>query len=274
MSLGPRLNAVVALVAIVTGLSLADRLAVVRAVEAGCPGDTEPDPAVIMCDDFEDGKALSHWSIGSIRNTWASPEFILCGNGSGFKDRCAAWSNHLLFDGSWGYWGYDARRSFPAHNEFYVRWYQYISDPYTWGTLEDKSVMLHDPTNSITAYVATSRNHQPVVPNSGPGMPFVANYQDVDWAEAGGQYTNVNRFQNQGNDITLQPGRWYLFEWYVRLNTPGVADGVTKLWIDDATAPTVQQTLRLHHTDMSEPCASARAKAPALRRSRTVCIDT
>ncbi|HEY6359511.1 MAG TPA: Ig-like domain-containing protein [Vicinamibacterales bacterium] len=239
------------MIAIVAGTSLAGRgRAVVSAVEAGCPGDAEPDAAVIMCEDFEDGTVLSRWLIGSIRNTWAVPEFLLCGNGSGFQDRCAAWSNHLVFDGSWGFWGYDARSSFPAHDEFYVRWYQYISDPYTWGALEDKSVMLHDPTNSITAYVATSRNHQPVVPNSGPGVPFVANYQDFDWLETGGQYTSVNRFQNQGNDITLQPGKWYLFEWYVRLNTPGIADGVTKLWIDDATGPIASQTLRLHYTDM------------------------
>ena len=238
-------------IAIVAGLGvLKEELATVWAADAGCPDITEPDAAVMMCDDFEDAAVLSRWSIGSVHNTWASPEFVLCGNGSGFHDRCAAWSHHLVFDDAWGYGGFDGRRSFPPRNEFYVRWYQYVSDGYTWGTLEDSSVMLHDPADSIKAYVATSRDDQPGVPNSGPGMPFVANYQDPDWPETDGQYTRINRYQNLGNDITLEPGKWYLFEWYVRLNTPGDADGETKLWIDDATDPILGQTLRLHYADM------------------------
>ncbi len=57
-------------------------------------------------------------------------------------------------------------------------------------------------------------------------------------------------YQNQNNDLTLQPGKWYLFEWYVKVNTPGIANGVTKLWVDDATAPITQQTLRLYYTDV------------------------
>ena len=139
---------------------------------------------------------------------------------------------------------------FTPQSEFYVRWYQYVSDPYTWGTLEDKTVILHDRANTISAYVATSRNHLPAVRETGPGVPFLSSYQDLDWSETGGQYTKVNRFQNQARNITLQPGRWYLFEWYIKLNTPGVSDGITKLWIDDASAPIGTQTLRLHYTDM------------------------
>lgn len=223
---------------------------IARAAELGCLGSDLSNTDVLMCDDFEDGTFLEQWVIGSTRNRWPSSQFVLCGDGFGFEDRCAAWSHHLAFDGSWGFWGFDALKTFPPHPEFYVRWYQYISDPYTWGTLEDKSVILQDSTRTLTAYVGTSRNHLPVEPHSGPGVPFVANYQDVDWPETGGQHTKVNRFQNQGNDIMLQPGRWYLFEWYIRLNTPGMSDGVTKLWIDDATEPIATQTLRIHHTDM------------------------
>jgi hypothetical protein len=60
----------------------------------------------------------------------------------------------------------------------------------------------------------------------------------------------VNRFQNQGRNITLQPGKWYLFEWHVRINSPGKADGETRLWIDDATTRIDEQTLRLELTDV------------------------
>jgi hypothetical protein len=110
--------------------------------------------------------------------------------------------------------------------------------------------MLHDRLETIVAYVGTSRNHLPVEQASGPGVPFVANYQDVDWRETGNRYTRVNRFQNQRNTFTLQPGRWYLFEWYVKMNTPGQSNGVTMLWIDDASQPVGTQTLRMEYRDM------------------------
>jgi hypothetical protein len=219
--------------------------------ESFCPEGGQPNPDVVLCDDFEDGHFERRWDIGGHQGTWRTSEFVLCTDDRfGFNDRCAAWSNRLVFDRQWGFYGYDGRRAFPPQSEFYVRWYQYISKPYVWGTLEDKSVMLHDAANTITAYVATSRTQLPSVPDSGPGRPFVANYQDVDLPETGGQFTKVNRFQNQGRSLTLEPGKWYLFEWHVKLNTPGVGDGVSELWIDDASAPIEQQTLRLKFADM------------------------
>jgi hypothetical protein len=208
------------------------------------------DPALLMCDDFADSASLEQWDIGSHSRRWSPQDFVRCEPGFGYGDDCAAWSNRLIFDRSWGFWGYDARRVFLPRSELYVRWYQYIPDPYEWGTLEDKSVLLHDPANTITTLVGTNRNHLPSEPNSGPGLPFIANYQDLDWSEMAGDSTRVNRFQNQDRNIALQPGRWYLFEWYVRLNTPGESNGITKLWIDDATEPIAAQTLRLHYEDM------------------------
>lgn len=207
-------------------------------------------PDFVMCDDFEKPDFESRWDIGGHQGMFPISEFVQCGEGIGFGDRCAAWSNKLSFDRDWGFYGHDARASFPAQPEFYVRWYQYISNPFVWGSLEDKSVMLHDETNAITAYVATNRNHRPVERDSGPGMPFVANYQDVDITETHNEYNRINRFQNQRRNVTLQPGRWYYFEWYVKLNTPGKADGVTRLWIDDASKPIDEPTLRMQYTDM------------------------
>jgi hypothetical protein len=220
-------------------------------VETFCPGGSSPDPNVVMCENFEDGNFQSRWDIGDHNGIYRISEFVKCTDDKfGFNDRCAAWSNRLVFDHEWGFYGHDARRSFPPQSEFHVRWYQYISDPFTWGTLEDKSVLLHDPDNIITAYVGTNRNHLPVVRDSGPGMPYIANYQDVDTPETGGRYTKVNRFQNQHRNITLQPGTWYLFEWFVKLNTPGLSNGITKLWIDDATNPISTQSLRMEYDDM------------------------
>lgn len=222
-----------------------------RTAESMCPGGSSPDPNVVLCENFEDGGVERRWDIGGHQGIWRTSDFVRCTDDHfGFRDRCAAWSNRLVFDNEWGFYGYDGRRSFPPQSKFYVRWYQKMSKPFNWGTLEDKSVLLHDPGNSITAYVGSNRNHLPVVRDSGPGMPYIANYQDVDTPETNGRFTKVNRFQNQGNNITLQPDTWYLFEWYVQLNTPGMSDGITKLWIDDTSRPMATQTLRMAYDDM------------------------
>lgn len=219
--------------------------------EAMCPGGHNPDPNVVLCDNFEDKEFTRRWDIGGHQGYWPISGFVLCTDDHfGFHDRCSAWSNKLVFDREWGYYGYDGRRAFPPQSEFYVRWYQYIGDRFAWGPLEDKSVMLHDQANTLVAYVGTSRDHLPVVPDSGPGKPFVANYQDLDTPETGGMYNKVNRFQNQGRNITLEPGQWYLFEWYIKLNDPGVSNGVTCLWIDPADKPIATQTLRMEYSDM------------------------
>jgi hypothetical protein len=197
---------------------------------------------ILLCDDFESPGFEKRWEIGGHSGLWPIPEFVRCAGNFGFRDRCAAWSNRLSFDREWGFYGYDAKSMFEATPEFYVRWYQFISDPYRWGTLEDKSVMLHDAQAALTGYVATSRNQRPAEKDSGPGMPFVANYQDADG--------KVNRFQNQQRNLTLAPGRWYYFEWFVKLNSPGESNGVTRLWIDDASRPITTPTLRLEYDDM------------------------
>ena len=140
--------------------------------------------SVLICDDFERSGFQDRWEIGGHQGLWPISDFVKCADGFGYRDRCAAWSNRLSFDREWGFYGYDAKARFDDEKEFYVRWYQFVSDPYEWGSLEDKSVMLHDADYQLTAYVATNRNHRPVESNSGPGMPFVANYQDVEIGRA------------------------------------------------------------------------------------------
>src|SRR5262245_57317254 len=168
--------------------------------ESSCETGRSRSADVLLCEDFN-GLVQAKWDIGSRGASWRPSRFAVCRAGFGFGDRCAAWSNYLLFDHEWGFYGYDARRIFPARSELYIRWYQYVSNPFVWGTLEDKSVMLHDRAETIVAYVGTNRNHLPTEQNSGPGLPFVANYQDVDWPETNGQFERVNWFQNQNRNI-------------------------------------------------------------------------
>jgi predicted 3-demethylubiquinone-9 3-methyltransferase (glyoxalase superfamily) len=221
------------------------------APEGICPGGSSPDANVLWCENFQQGDFLSRWIIGSNNDHWPSSDFVKSTN-FGFNDSSASWTNNLVFDDFWGYFGYDASDYFPPQSEFYIRYYQYVSNPYTWGSLEDKSVLLHDASRSLDMYIATSRagNDGCDGTSGARGKPAFANYQDRDWNELGGQCTKVNRYQNQGNDITLQPGRWYLFEAYVRLNTAGSNNGILRLWIDDASVPITTQTLRMQYTDM------------------------
>jgi hypothetical protein len=54
-----------------------------------------------------------------------------------------------------------------------------------------------------------------------------------------------------GNDIKWKPGVWHRVEYYFKLNDPGVANGIVKLWVDEV-APKGQpqpQTLRLSYSD-------------------------
>ena len=110
------------------------------------PGGSSPDPAIVMCENFEDGNVQSRWDIGGHNGTYPVSEFVKCTDDRfGFNDRCAAWSNRLVFDHEWGFYGHDARRSFSPQSEFYVRWVPvYFPTRSPGGPSQDKSVLLHD----------------------------------------------------------------------------------------------------------------------------------
>jgi hypothetical protein len=65
-------------------------------------------------------------------------------------------------------------------------------------------------------------------------------------------HQNAWLLQNQGKDITMIPGHWYYFESRIKLNTPGVSNGIYEMWMDDCgtsgTLCTGTPTLRLRHT--------------------------
>ena len=84
-------------------------------------------------------------------------------------------------------------------------------------------------------------------------MPYVANYQDVDTPETGGRYTNVNRFPEPAQEYhPAVLGTWVPCSSGVCQAecSRASSNGMTKLWIDDATSPISAQTLRMEHDDM------------------------
>jgi hypothetical protein len=71
---------------------------------------------------------------------------------------------------------------------------------------------------------------------------------------------DVCQKQNMGNNITIQAGNWYFYEVHYRLSTPGQADGVFELWVDNCgpngTTCPATPTLRMRRTDVNNGRAS------------------
>ena len=103
-----------------------------------------------------------------------------------------------------------AQLPFSPLTDVYVRWYQYISGQED-AAQPDRSVTLTDASGTIR-------------------VSSVSESSDA-----------VSLF--------LDPGKWYVFEWHVKLNSPGMDDGISELWIDDTTLPRAK-TLRMSRTDM------------------------
>jgi hypothetical protein len=109
-------------------------------------------------------------------------------------------------------------RHFAPQDSVYYRWYQKWSPGFVWEPSATKMAILR--------------------PNGG----YPQFYPEVLWATgqlaiqaqviAEARWDAKNFYQNQGIPVTFWPGRWYCIEVYVKLNTPGSADGELAAWID------------------------------------------
>lgn len=201
-----------------------------------CPGGSTPDPNIIWCDDFEDGDWTDTWDV----NNYQPQNGVECGN-RGYKDNCCLCSG--LFGGPDANGGYSARTGsywfWGNHSEIYFRWYTRVSDPFIWGN-DESNMTFHDGPSGMV-----NLNKWGTLK---PMIQVAAN--DTAYGHSG-----ANLYQNQGNDITLIAGHWYLFEWHMKINTVGVEDGIEELWVDDVTLnPSITkatQTLRVRYTNVN-----------------------
>lgn len=215
------------------------------------PAPAPTPPAALFADDFEDGTWSDTWDpTGYCCETDGQPGLSLadrnsvrCG-GYGFEDNCAAHSGSRG-----GYWAHGPR--FAESEEIYIRWYSYFSNPWTPDPGTNKLMDVNDGAISMQAFCNSSLfgSGKPAVILYGNGQaPCAAQPTPLN-----GEYARcVNRYQNQSNDLRIEPGNWYLFEWHCKLNTVGSQDGVTRLWVDKVTPGVpgpATQTLRLEYTD-------------------------
>lgn len=107
---------------------------------------------------------------------------------------------------------------FPPQDQIYVRWYQRWSANFLWEPSSTSLLGLR-PSSGFPQFY-------PFVMGASGQMAIQA--QVI--ADRGWDVENL--FQNLGDPVIFGPDRWYCVEVFIKLNTPGVADGVVAAWID------------------------------------------
>ena len=108
-------------------------------------------------------------------------------------------------------------KDFPAQSEAYIRYWVFTTG-FTYSTPGTKGIYWK-------------------------GTPGIPNGTSIHWNGSrepgwGGQvwadvnYGSVNFLPNTGNHKVMANDTWYCVEEHVKLNTPGIADGVVEVWVD------------------------------------------
>jgi len=109
-------------------------------------------------------------------------------------------------------------RHFPGQDVIYHRWYQKWSPGFVWEPSATKMLILRPEAGYPEFYPE-------VLWANGQFAIQAQVVQEANWDAE-------NFYQNQGDPVVFQPGRWYCLEVFVKLNTPGAADGEVAAWID------------------------------------------
>ncbi|HMD36742.1 MAG TPA: hypothetical protein VKH42_17330, partial [Vicinamibacterales bacterium] len=109
-------------------------------------------------------------------------------------------------------------RHFLSEDQVYLRWYQKWS-----------SGFLFEPSGTGMTAIRSSSGYPQFFPFTvGTDGTFAIQAQVV----AEQNFGSENFFGNRGEPVTFTPDRWYCIEVFVKLNTPGAADGELSAWVD------------------------------------------
>jgi len=208
-------------------------LAVDQALAAQYLNSSEPicsasDPTILLCDDFEDGTwyvtdaNTSGGRTNPINDGWAGHIYADDDNGNGHA-RCgslgAGGTNCTATSGQRTGARYEAVHWFATaenqYNEIYHRFYTKFLPGYKFG---HEKLVFYQADETTTGQVGILMT------------PFGSSTFDVQT-----QLPDDSRYrQNQGNDLSFTPGRWYYVEVRIKLDTPkGSGTGVIQVWADD-----------------------------------------
>ena len=202
--------------------------------EPGCDGS---DPNVLLCEDFESGTWYINdgdhrtavdkgWGGTIYANPITPPGAVLCGAGVTPFGNCVGnggersgvkggrnMAGHLLKVGACGIDGGQPC----GVDEIYVRWYAKWASGFQW------SAEKHMNVTKEAGGIAWGNVH------CNPGQGSRAPTCSLNFSNWPANSASVPLQQ----PLLLQSGRWYFAELYIRLNTPGQANGEVKLWTND-----------------------------------------
>lgn len=237
--------------------------------EPGCDGSN---PGYLHCDDFDDGQWAALDGDGYfqgervyIGDPFAHPDndgwslsiyvpaehqfgaaygpnpaetmgsaYGRCGGAGVGRSECAVTST--FNDGTTKMMGYHRFPDDRCYDELYIRYYVKPLEGYVHGH-EKSWVSIQDERRDG---IWTGNFHHPF------------GSDELAWQPAGD--VDVWRYQNMGEHTPLADGQWNFVEIHYRLNTPGVADGVIEMWVDqcgaDGMACAGAPSLKMRHEDV------------------------
>ena len=210
------------------------------AVEPKCPGSSNPDPAVIWCDDFDNSVSMNQKYFDYDNG---GGEFLpVAGTGiDGSTGMQVIWQtgedNAGNFKRTFGRSPVNSQshsnQDFP---EIYWREYIKMQQGWTGNPYKLSRATIFSASNWAQAMIAhvwgdgagDSLVIDPATGVNSSGNVVTTSYNDfahLQWLGLRRGTTPI--FSSQGS------GKWYCIEARVNLNTPGASDGIFELWIDD-----------------------------------------
>lgn len=106
-------------------------------------------------------------------------------------------------------------------DEVWLKYWVKFEPGYVWPQSGQKTALLN-----ATDGVSTQRRYQVMPYVSSTGTWFVQHSYIDDWRF-------FDKAQNVGTPVQVAMGQWMKIKLYTRMNTPGVSNGIIRLWIDD-----------------------------------------
>ncbi len=228
--------------------------------ESGCGTDSN----VVLCDDFEDGTwyekncdqangsggllQTDGWCGTIFNNAGLAGGTGRCGN-VGFKSNCAATTGNKGSGGTSSTTGNMADHALAqGAGEIWVRFYTKPLAGYRFGQEKWLTFNADEPGSGGIRWGNLMWNCGGTTGSSGTmSMHF-------------NPPMDICQKQNQGNDLDFVAGNWYFTEVHYRLNSPGQANGLFELWVDNCgpsgTTCPATPTLRLRRSDVQTDRAS------------------
>lgn len=258
-----------AIISLLSAVTVATAHPFFNSSEPGCDGS---DPNVLMCDDFEDGSwfeenadvANSNGGTDVRTDGWAGrirdgyPHAICGGTGAG-GTKCTARS--ILQAGAGGSAALADHNLAPgtgpgmgsSYNEVYLRFYMKVLPGYVWN--DNQKFVTWNP---------CCANAGGIVFGAGPtrngdlqACPFWdCNLDSSTYRNPQNGCSSWFLCQNQGKDLSLSNlvNHWVYIEIHIKLNTPGVRNGLYRMWVNDCGTNglgcTGAPTLRMNYTNV------------------------